>query len=123
VERAKGGNIEAIAELERRGWGGGGVGRMRGGANRKSARMREVALERWASGGWIGKRAKRGREEKKKEEGKVNEGAEGAADREARGTVKGAAVRLGKPAGQLEEARKMGGGEGKVGEEVAESGV
>src|SRR4029077_19095876 len=121
VERAKGGNKEAIGELERRGWDGGEIARMREVAERKSARMREVALERWASGGGVGEGSKRGGEEMKKEEGKVNERAEGAADRGARGTDKGAAVRLGKPAGQLEEARKMGGGEGKVGEEVAES--
>src|SRR4029077_15482682 len=37
VERAKGGNIEAIAELERRGGGGGGVGRVGVGATREHA--------------------------------------------------------------------------------------
>jgi hypothetical protein len=65
VERAKCGNIEAIIELERRGWDGAETGRMMEAAKRKSGRMREVALERWASGGRIGKRVKGGEMAKK----------------------------------------------------------
>jgi hypothetical protein len=110
VERAKAGNLEAISELERRGMGGVEIARMRELANRKSARMREVALERWASGGRIGKRTKGGRVEmKNEEEGKVNERAEGEADTEARGTVMGGAVRLEEPAGLLLEVAEGGG--------------
>jgi hypothetical protein len=101
IDRANKGSLESIAELERRGMDRVEIARMRELANRKSDRMREVALKRWASGGKIGKRVKGGRVEMKKEEGKVNERAEGEADTEARGTALGGAIRLEEPAGLL----------------------
>jgi hypothetical protein len=52
----------------------------------------------------------------KKEEGKVNERAEGEADTEARGTALGGAVRLEEPAGLLPEVAE---GWGEAGEESA----
>jgi hypothetical protein len=116
VERAKAGNLEAISELERRGMDRVEIARMRELANRKADRMREVALKRWESGGRIGRRTKGGRLEMKKEEGKVNERAEGEADTEARGTALGGAVRLEEPAGLLPEVAE---GWGEAGEESA----
>jgi hypothetical protein len=121
IERAKAGNLEAIGELERRGMDGVEIARMREVANRKSERMREVALKRWESGGRIGKRTKGGKVEMKKEDGKVNERAEGEADTEARGTVMGAAVRLESATGALEVATEWAGGKGMVDEEVADN--
>jgi hypothetical protein len=89
VRRAKVGSLEAISELERRGWDRGEVAGWRERAIRKSDRARELGYKRWESGGRIGKRTKGGTVEMKKKEVKVNEKEpEGAADREAAAEVR-----------------------------------
>jgi hypothetical protein len=87
VRRAKVGSLEAISELERRGWDRSEVAGWRERAIRKSDRARELGYKRWESGGRIGKRTKGGTVEMKKKEVKVNERAEGAADRETAAEV------------------------------------